>query len=68
MIKVMKTMLTLILDSITLKYRRVLALSKLGLGWAGTRTPFALSGVVEGLQADIGTESAESQGVFAGNE
>ena len=55
-------MLILILDSVTLKYRRVLALSKRGLGWAGTRTPFALSGAAEELQADIGTESAESQG------
>jgi len=35
-------MLTLILDSANLKYRRVLALSKLLLGWAGTRNPFAL--------------------------
>jgi len=35
-------MLILILDSITLKYRRVLALSKLGLGWAGTRNSVAL--------------------------
>jgi hypothetical protein len=58
----------LILDSAKLKHRRVLALSKRGLGWAGTRTPFALSGDVEGLQADIGTESAESRGVFAGYE
>ena len=61
-------MLTLILDSVNYKYRRVLALSKRGLGWAGTRNPFALLGAAEGLQADIETESAESQGVFAGYE
>jgi len=35
-------MLTLILDSTSLKYRRVLALFKRGLGWAGTRNSVAL--------------------------
>jgi len=56
------TMLTLILDSTTLKYRRVLALSKLLLGWAGTRNPFDTLENVGGTQADIGVGSAERQG------
>ena len=62
MIEVMITMLTLILDSTTLKYRRVLALSKLSLGWAGTRNPFDTVENLGGTQGDIGTESAERQG------
>jgi hypothetical protein len=62
------TMLTLILDSAKLKHRRAPALSKRELGWVGTRNLFALSGVIGWLQADIGTKSAERQGVFAGYE
>jgi hypothetical protein len=33
---------TLILDSVNYKFRRMLALSKLGLGWAGIRNSVAL--------------------------